>query len=218
MASHASAVTTMSPEAGPGQLPAGPRLVSAEPPAATQCDRLWPPEVAQCCLCGIALPLGLLVADGGQACTDRWTAADRPERAHIPVPGYAFAVAGTRLRMPGRRLRMERRQNSRAAWSKRQSPPCNRVPQLQRGPGVIEVIKGTATARSGQLTMPCPVCAQRRYDDVIGSFLGLINTINARLPLGDIFLISYRHPRNGASDRPWLVMSGYAPQSRPPTV
>ena len=183
MASHASAVTTMSPEAGPGQLPAGPRLVSAEPPAATQCDRLWPPEVAQCCLCGIALPLGLLVADGGQACadirwyckdvmscTDRWTAADRPERAHIPVPGYAFAVAGTRLRMPGRRLRMERRQNSRAAWSKRQSPPCNRVPQLQRGPGVIEVIKGTATARSGQLTMPCPVCAQRRYDDVIGNF------------------------------------------------
>ncbi len=113
-------------------------------------------------LCGIALPLGLLVADGGQACadirwyckdvmscTDRWTAADRPERAHIPVPGYAFAVAGTRLRMRGRRLRMERRQNSRAAWSKRQSPPCNRVPQLQRGPGVIEVIKGTATARSG---------------------------------------------------------------------
>src|SRR5271165_174876 len=108
MASHASAVTTMSPEAGPGQLPAGPRLVSAEPPAATQCDRLWPPEVAQCCLCGIALPLGLLVADSGQACadirwyckdvmscTDRWTAADRPERAHIPVPGYAFAVAGT---------------------------------------------------------------------------------------------------------------------------
>jgi len=59
-------------------------------------------------LCGIALPLGLLVADSGQACadirwyckdvmscTDRWTAADRPERAHIPVPGYAFAVAGT---------------------------------------------------------------------------------------------------------------------------
>ena len=50
------------------------------------------------------------------------------------------------------------------------------------------MIKGTATARSGQLTMPCPVCAQRRYDDVIGNFPGLINTINARLPLGDIFL------------------------------
>jgi hypothetical protein len=168
----------MSPEAGPGQLPAGPRLVSAEPPAATQCDRLWPPEVAQCCLCGIALPLGLLVADGGQACadirwyckdvmscTDRWTAADRPERAHIVS---RFPAMPSQL--PGRRLRMERRQNSRAAWSKRQSPPCNRVPQLQRGPGVIEVIKGTATARSGQLTMPCPVCAQRRYDDVIGNF------------------------------------------------
>ena len=87
-------------------------------------------------------------------------------------PGHeiVFGTVGTRLRTPGRRLRMERRQNSRAAWSKRQSPPCNRVPPLQRGPGVIEVIKGTATARSGQLTMPCPVCAQRRYDDVIGNF------------------------------------------------
>ena len=79
--------------------------------------------------------------------------------------------------LPGWRLLMERRQSRRAAWSKRQSPPCNRVPQLlPRGPGVIEVIKGTATARSGQLTMPCPVCAQRRYDDVIGNFPGLINS------------------------------------------
>ena len=103
------------------------------------------------------------------SCTDRWTAADRPERAHIPVPGYAFAVAGTRLRMPGRRLRMERRQQP-GGMVQEASPPWNRVPQLQRGPGVIEVIKGTATARSGQLTMPCPVCAQRRYNHVIGNF------------------------------------------------
>jgi len=108
MTSHASAVMTMFPETGPGQLPAGPRLVPAEPPAATRYDRLWPPEVARCCLCGIALPLGLLVADGGQACadirwyckdvmscTDRWTAAGPPERARMPVPGDAFAVAGT---------------------------------------------------------------------------------------------------------------------------
>jgi hypothetical protein len=52
-------------------------------------------------LCGIALPLGLLVPDGGQACADirwyckdamscakRWTTANPPARAHLPAaPG-----------------------------------------------------------------------------------------------------------------------------------
>jgi hypothetical protein len=55
--------------------------------------RRRPLDVAQCSLCGIALPLGLLVPDGGAACadvrwyckdakgcTERWTNA-RPERA-----------------------------------------------------------------------------------------------------------------------------------------
>jgi hypothetical protein len=49
-------------------------------------------------LCGIALPLGLLVPDGGQACADirwyckdamscakRWTTANPPARAHMPA-------------------------------------------------------------------------------------------------------------------------------------
>jgi hypothetical protein len=49
-------------------------------------------------LCGIALPLGLLVPDGGQACTDirwyckdamscahRWTTASAPVPAHMPA-------------------------------------------------------------------------------------------------------------------------------------
>jgi hypothetical protein len=59
-------------------------------------------------MCGIALPLGLLVPDGGQACTDirwyckdakscteRWTTARPPGRAHTPaVPGTAVADAG----------------------------------------------------------------------------------------------------------------------------
>jgi len=53
-----------------------------------------PLEVAQCSLCGIALPLGLLVPDGGEACadvrwyckdarscTERWTTARPPHRA-----------------------------------------------------------------------------------------------------------------------------------------
>jgi len=101
-----------SPETGPEQPPASPRLALAEPPAVTQRDRLRPLEVAQCSLCGIARPLGLLVPDGGQACADirwyckdakscaeRWTTASRPRRAHMPaVPGTA--VAGTTEPVP----------------------------------------------------------------------------------------------------------------------
>ena len=100
------------PETGPEQSPASPRLALAEPPAVTQRDRLRPLEVAQCSLCGIARPLGLLVPDGGQACADirwyckdakscaeRWTTASRPRRAHMPaVPGTA--VAGTTEPVP----------------------------------------------------------------------------------------------------------------------
>jgi hypothetical protein len=58
-------------------------------------------------LCGIALPPSLLVADGGQACadirwyckdamscTERWTTARPPGRAHLPTaPDDAFAGA-----------------------------------------------------------------------------------------------------------------------------
>ena len=66
-----------SPETEPEQLPAGPRLALAEPPAPAQRDRLRPLEVARCAMCGIALPLGLLVPDGGQACADiRWYCKD----------------------------------------------------------------------------------------------------------------------------------------------
>ena len=67
-------------------------------PAATQHNRPRPLEVAECSLCGIALPLGLLVPDGGQACADirwyckdamscahRWTTASPPVPAHIPA-------------------------------------------------------------------------------------------------------------------------------------
>jgi hypothetical protein len=70
----------------------------AIPAAATQPNRPRPLEVAECSLCGIALPLGLLVPDGGQACADirwyckdamscahRWTTASPPVPAHIPA-------------------------------------------------------------------------------------------------------------------------------------
>src|SRR4029077_1428711 len=65
-------------------------------------------------MCGIALPLGLLVPDGGQACadirwyckdamvcTERWTTARPPGRAHMPAaPDDAFA--GTEEAVPDR--------------------------------------------------------------------------------------------------------------------
>ena len=77
MAPRASSVTTLSPETGREQLPVRPRWTLAESPAAAQPDRLRPLEVAQCSLCGIAQPLGLLVPDGGQACADvRWYCKD----------------------------------------------------------------------------------------------------------------------------------------------
>ncbi len=106
MAPHASSVMPLSLETGPEQLPVGPRLAQAGPSTAAPRDRLRPLEIAQCSMCGTALPLGLLVADGGQACadirwyckdvkscTERWTA--RPAgRACMPaVPGNAVAGA-----------------------------------------------------------------------------------------------------------------------------
>jgi hypothetical protein len=79
------------------QFPVGFRLTLADPAPAEERDhRLRPLEVAECCMCGIERPLGLLVPDGGDACadiqwyckdvrscTERWTTAlaDRAEAA-----------------------------------------------------------------------------------------------------------------------------------------
>jgi hypothetical protein len=97
MAPHASSAIPLPLETGPEQLPAGPRLARPKPPAAAQRDRPRALEVAQCSMCGTALPLGLLVADGGQACanirwyckdakscTERWTTARGPFAASSP--------------------------------------------------------------------------------------------------------------------------------------
>jgi hypothetical protein len=95
-----------SPETRPEQLPASPRLTLAGPPAPAQPGRLRPLEAAQCTLCGIGRPLGLLVPDGGPACadirwyckdarscTERWTTARPPRHTHIPaVRGTATAA------------------------------------------------------------------------------------------------------------------------------
>jgi hypothetical protein len=107
MSSMAVAGLVTVSETGPEQLPASPGLALAESPAAAQRDRLRPLEAAQCSLCGIAHPLGLLVPDGGQACadirwyckdarscTERWTTARPRAHAHThAVPGDAFAGA-----------------------------------------------------------------------------------------------------------------------------
>jgi hypothetical protein len=108
MSSMAVAGLVTVSETEPNQLAAVPRLAVAESPAATQPGRLRPLAAAQCSLCGIALPLGLLVPDGGQACadirwyckdarscTERWTTARPPTGAPTPaVPGSAVAGVG----------------------------------------------------------------------------------------------------------------------------
>ena len=76
MNSMAAGLVTMPPGGVPEQL-AGPRPALAEPLAPAQRDRLRPLEVARCAMCGIVLPLGLLVPDGGQGCADiRWYCKD----------------------------------------------------------------------------------------------------------------------------------------------
>jgi hypothetical protein len=103
-----AAVMTTRPETGPDQLAITPGPGPAKPPTATQHNQPRPLEVAQCSMCGTALPLGLLVPDGGQACADirwyckdamsctkRWTTAHTPGRAHMPAArDDAFAGAG----------------------------------------------------------------------------------------------------------------------------
>jgi hypothetical protein len=105
MSPHASSVLAMSLGTGPEQLPISPRLVPVEPPPLPQRD-LRPLEVAQCSLCGVARPLGLLVPDGGQACadirwyckdavscTERWTTARSLGRAPVPATASGASMS-----------------------------------------------------------------------------------------------------------------------------
>jgi hypothetical protein len=111
MAPQASSVVRTSQETRPKQRPASPQPTVADPSAATRRE-LRPLEVAECAICGIALPLALLVPDGGRACadirwyckdakscTERWTTA-RPPRDE-PTPAYlGNAVAGAGAAFP----------------------------------------------------------------------------------------------------------------------
>jgi hypothetical protein len=89
------------PQPAPGPQPAGgPQPTPADPsPTALGGNRLRPLEVAECSLCGVARPLGLLVPDGGGACdgvrwyckdvkscTGRWVAARKSAPARPPSP------------------------------------------------------------------------------------------------------------------------------------
>jgi len=99
MASPAPSFMTASLAWDPEPLPATPHLEPADSAVAAPGDaHRRPLQVAQCSLCGIALPLGLLVPDGGEvcadvrwyckdakSCTERWTTA-RPTLRALPGP------------------------------------------------------------------------------------------------------------------------------------
>ena len=103
-----AAVMTTCLETRPEQPAITSSPASAKPLTAVLRDRPRPLEVAECSMCGIALPLGLLVPDGGQACadirwyckdamscTERWTTARPPGCAYMPAAAEdAFAGAG----------------------------------------------------------------------------------------------------------------------------
>jgi len=78
MAPDASSVMTAPRTGRSEQLQATPRTALADlPVAGPGGNHLRPLEAAQCALCGIARPLGLLVPDGGRACADiRWYCKD----------------------------------------------------------------------------------------------------------------------------------------------
>jgi hypothetical protein len=112
VATTPSAVMTTRLEPGPDQLAITPGPVPVDRPTVLP-HRPRPLEVAQCSLCGIALPLAFMVPDGGQACTDirwyckdaiscthRWTTATTPGPAHLPT-APDDAVGDTR-EAPGR--------------------------------------------------------------------------------------------------------------------
>ena len=161
-----AAVMTTCLETGPDQLAITPGPAPVEPPPATPRNQPRPLEVAQCSMCGIALPLGLLVPDGGQACADirwyckdamsctkRWTAAHTPGRAHMPAArDDAFAGAGEAAPDSGRR----------SGWSahpKRYSPHVSGTRRARGSQGAHLRIPGNGFRRVAAGANNAPVLA-----------------------------------------------------------
>jgi hypothetical protein len=98
MAPQASSAMAMPQARQPEQFPVRFRLAVAEPATAGPTEGgLRPLEVAECSMCGVERPLGLLVPDGGAACadlrwyckdvkscTERWTIALAQRPAYLP--------------------------------------------------------------------------------------------------------------------------------------
>jgi hypothetical protein len=98
MAPQVSSAIAMPQARPPEQFPAGFRLAVVDSATAGPAEGgLRPLEVAECSMCGIERPLGLLVPDGGGACadvrwyckdvkscTERWTTAVAQQPTHLP--------------------------------------------------------------------------------------------------------------------------------------
>jgi hypothetical protein len=78
MVLQATSATALPSVWQPEPFPAKLRLAPADPAASERGEgRLRPLEVADCTMCGVTRPLGLLVSDGGTACADvRWYCKD----------------------------------------------------------------------------------------------------------------------------------------------
>jgi hypothetical protein len=78
MAAESTSVLMMQQVRNPEPVPTSPRLAVVNGAAPEPGDnRLRPLEVDECSMCGVTLPLGLLVPDGSPACADiRWYCKD----------------------------------------------------------------------------------------------------------------------------------------------
>ena len=109
MAPQASSLRAMPQARQPEQFPISFRLAVADSAAAGPGEGgLRPLEVAECTMCGIERPLGLLVPDGDRtaedvrwyckdvrSCTDRWTTALPRRSAGRPDTfGHVVTAAG----------------------------------------------------------------------------------------------------------------------------
>jgi hypothetical protein len=78
MAADSSSMLAIQQFRSPEPVPPSPRLALVDAAAPEQADnRRRPLEVAECSMCGVSHPLGLLVPDGSPACADiRWYCKD----------------------------------------------------------------------------------------------------------------------------------------------